>query len=181
MTAIELINILLGAALLLFGRRLFWLFVAGVGFLTGALLATTVFTGVSDVVLLMIALVVGVIGALIAVFLQHAVVAVAGFFAGGYLLHALVGALGYAQWAWIGFVIGGVLGAVLVLSVLPWALIALSSLLGAATIVQSLPFNSAGSALLFVVLCVIGIVVQAWQLPSTRPPEEVSRTEHSRA
>src|SRR5262245_29252329 len=63
-TSLPLVHILIGAALLLFGRRLFWLFVAGVGFVVAAQLATTSLRGQPQWLILVIAVGVGVLGAL---------------------------------------------------------------------------------------------------------------------
>jgi MFS family permease len=171
--AMNLVEILVGAALLLLGRRLFWLFVAGVGFIVGSLLAATALSGQSELLIFLVALAVGLVGALIAVFLQHVVVAIAGGLAGGYLLHMLAGALNFEEWNWIAFLIGCLLGAIVVLAFFNWALILLSTLIGSTVVVQNLALDPALSVLLFVGLCVLGILVQARQVkpaPKTTPP-----------
>ena len=81
------INILVGAALVFFGRRLFWLFVAGVGFVVGMMLATDWLGSDAGLLNFLIALGVGVIGALLSVFLQRMAFALAGFLSGGYLAY----------------------------------------------------------------------------------------------
>ncbi|HVQ21300.1 MAG TPA: hypothetical protein VMS23_09670, partial [Terrimicrobiaceae bacterium] len=50
-----LAQILAGSALLLFGRRLFWLFVGVVGFIGGMRLGTEAFQGKPELVVLLIA------------------------------------------------------------------------------------------------------------------------------
>ncbi|HEY1789962.1 MAG TPA: hypothetical protein VGJ73_17585, partial [Verrucomicrobiae bacterium] len=82
------INILVGAVLLVFGRRLFWLFVGCTGFIVGFDLANSLFPGQSQLLIFLIAIGVGLIGAIAAIFLQRLVVGIAGFFAGGYFLSA---------------------------------------------------------------------------------------------
>jgi hypothetical protein len=161
---LELFNILVGAALVLFGRRLFWLFVAGVGFVVGTLLATEWLGAKADLVTVLIALMAGVIGALLSIVLQRVVVGVAGFLAGGYVFHALAFSLRYESYAWIAFLFGGVIGAILVSALFDWALVILSSLTGATVIAQNVPLDRPVSALLFVVLLVLGLAVQARQL-----------------
>jgi hypothetical protein len=159
-----LLNILVGAALLLLGRRLFWLFVAGVGFVVGTLLATEWLGGKNDAVAMIVALGIGVIGAVVSVFLQRLVVAVAGFLAGGYLLYTLALGLKYESGVWIAFLVGGVVGAILVLALFDWALILLSSLIGATVIAQNLTLDQTMAGLLFIALVVFGVMVQAKQL-----------------
>jgi hypothetical protein len=159
-----LFNILVGAALLLFGRRLFWLFVAGVGFVVGAMLATEWFGATSDWVTVAVALGAGVIGAILSVFLQRIAACVAGFLAGGHIVYTLAFELKYNSCAWIAFLVGGVIGAILVLALFDWALVLLSALTGAIVIAQNVPLNQSASTLLWIVLIVLGVAVQGRQL-----------------
>jgi hypothetical protein len=170
----NLVEILVGAALLLLGRRLFWLFVAGVGFIVGSLLAATVLSGQSELMIFLVAVAVGLVGALIAIFLQHIVVAIAGGLAGGYLVHMLAGRLNFEEWNWIGFLVGCLLGAIVVLAFFNWALILLSTLIGSTVVVQNLTLDPTLSVLLFLGLCVLGIVVQARQVKPTPKPSSAS-------
>ncbi len=167
------LNILVGVALLCFGRRLFWLFVAGVGFVVGASLATQWLAGTEDWVILLVAVLAGAVGAVVCVFLQRVAIGIAGFLAGGYVLYALAISLHHEPWAWIAFLIGGILGAFLVLALFNWALIALSALVGATVIAENLPLEPLVSAVVFLVLLVFGAVVQARQLarPATAAPK----------
>lgn len=168
MDTFEPVSLLVGVALLLLGRRLYWVFVAGVGFLAGALVAKEALAAESPGMVLGVALVAGLVGALLSVALQYVALSVAGFLAGGYLFHALVQALGWGDWAWVGFLVGGVVGALLVLAMLDWALILLSTLVGATVIVQNVPLEAGASGLLFLVLSVVGVLVQARQV-TARP------------
>jgi hypothetical protein len=164
-----LFNILVGAAILLFGRRLFWLFVAGVGFVVGAALATQWFGARSDWITLAVALAFGVISALLSVVLQRLVVALSGFLAGGYVLYALALELQHESLAWIALVLGGIVGAILMIALFDWALIVLSALTGATVIVQNLSLDRSASAVLFMVLLVLGVAVQARGLTRKAP------------
>ena len=162
----ELINILSGAALLLFGRKLFWLFVGCVGFIVGADLARNMVQGQPGWLVLLIAICIGLIAAIISIFLQRVLVGIAGFFAGGYCLSALAAtALQTKNDAvpWIAFIVGGILAAILITALLDPALLILSSLAGATVIAQNVPLDQSGKALLFVVLLIFGTVVQATQ------------------
>jgi hypothetical protein len=165
-------NILAGGALLFFGRRLFWLFVAAVGFVVGARLAADTFGGEPGWVIMVIALGVGMIGALVSIFLQRLVVGIAGFLAGGYVLYTLAFGLEQEPLAWVAFLVGGIIGAILVMAVFDWALIILSALTGASVIAQNVSLDRPASALVFVVLLVLGVVVQARQLPRESPSPE---------
>jgi hypothetical protein len=164
-------DILVGALLLLFGRKLFWLFVGGVGFLVGFNFANQAFQGEPPWLILLIAIGVGLLAALASIFLQRLVVAIAGFFAGGYFLLGLA----VAVWPhnspavpWIAFVLGGVAGAIFTAALLDPALILLSSLAGATAIAQNVPLEPAGKGILFIVLLILGIAIQAAQYSRTK-------------
>jgi hypothetical protein len=156
------INLVLGAALLVAGRKLFWLFVGIIGFITGMQLAAQFWNG-PDWIALLIGIVVGIIFALLAVFIEALAIGAAGFLAGGYILTTLTGMLGLNTGAlfWIIYVIGGIIGILLVLLLFDWALIVLSSLAGAALIVQSLALAGGTGGLWFVLLFILGLIIQA--------------------
>src|SRR5512134_2402072 len=90
---LNVISLILGSALLVAGRKLFWLFVGAAGFVTGIQLATRFWQG-SDLLAIIVGLVLGVIFALLAIFLQAVVIGIAGFLIGGYILTALAAMFG---------------------------------------------------------------------------------------
>ncbi len=63
-----------GAALLILGRKLFWVFVGAIGFVLGMDIASRFLQGRPDWLILIVALGAGVLGALLALFLQRACV-----------------------------------------------------------------------------------------------------------
>ncbi|HEX2996121.1 MAG TPA: hypothetical protein VHP14_14950 [Anaerolineales bacterium] len=157
---LNVVNLILGGALLAAGRKLFWLFVGVAGFVTGIQLATRFWQG-SDTLTLVIGLAVGVIFALLAIFLQTIAIGIAGFFAGAYVLTMLAGMLGIGEGMvfWVVYIVGGILGVILVVFLFDWALITLSSLAGASLIVQAFAPNAIGG-LLFFVLFLAGVLFQ---------------------
>jgi hypothetical protein len=162
-------DLLVGGLLLAFGRRLFWLFVAACGFAVGLRL-TDRFVGTrSDWLNLIVALAVGVLGALLALFFQHLAIGVAGFFAGALIAVRLLDSLGFQGDVlfWMALVIGGVLGSVLMKIVFDWSLIGLSSLAGSSVIVEALRLKGAPGFLLWLVLIGLGVAVQAAQTRHT--------------
>jgi hypothetical protein len=171
LTSTALVNIIIGALLLILGRRLFWLFVGLVGFLSGFNLAPQLLPNQPDWVILLAAIVVGLLGALLAIVLQRVAAGIAGFLAGGYLLNNLLVTMGVdlATLWWITYIIGGVIGFILVIALFDWALIILSSLIGAQLIVQSLVLASDLAILVFIVLLLVGIAVQAGWMRTYRP------------
>jgi hypothetical protein len=160
---LSIIHLVLGVLLLVAGRKLFWLFVGAAGFLTGIQLATRFWQG-PDLLAIVVGLVIGVIFALLAVVLQGLVIGAAGFLIGGYVLTVLAAMLGMdlaGATNWIVYIIGGAIGVILISLLFDWALITLSSLAGASLIVQSfLPQNAAGG-ILFFVLFLLGVLIQA--------------------
>lgn len=159
----EFIRVLLGLAMLLAGRRLFWLVVALAGFVAGLNLAPQIFQGQPQWVILLLAFGVGLLGALIAIFLQGLAILLAGFLAGGYLVTTILAVLGVGPSAtnWLPFLIGGIFGAILVGALFEWALILLSSLAGASLIIQAIHTSQTMMVILFLALALIGILVQA--------------------
>ncbi len=166
--SIPIFSILIGVVILFFGRNLFWLCVAAIGFAAGVELAPHLVQDPSALLSLTIALLLGIIGALLALFLQKIAIAVLGFLAGGKLAGAIAAAffVHYAQHSTIIFVIGGVIGAILLLVLFDWALIVVSSLIGAHLIVyqSTIALPQSGSIILFIGLAVVGILVQAASL-----------------
>jgi len=177
MNSAAMISLAIGIVLLILGRKLFWLFVGVAGFLIGMNIAEQASSGPQSTKLL-IALIAGVIGAVLAIFLRKVAIAVAGFVLGGYVALELLRVYGggsmpaYAG-AHIGafsipYIIGGIIGAILVVALFDWALIILSSLSGALMIVGSIPMQQSVSAIVFIVLVFIGIVIQAGLMRSAR-------------
>jgi hypothetical protein len=159
---VQIISVLIGIAVLVAGRRLFWLFVGAVGFAVGLSLAFQLLADQPAWLILVAALILGIVGAVVAIFVQTAAVGVAGFLAGGYFVIGLLQRFGLdlSQWGWLIFIIGGVIGVILALFLFDAALIILSSLTGASLIVQVTNFSPLVTTAIFIVLVVIGIVIQ---------------------
>ncbi len=158
-----IVGILIGVVILFFGRKLFWLCVAAVGFALGAEIAPQLVNEPSSLLALLVALAFGVLGALLALFLQKIAIGVLGFLAGGKLASAIAAAffVHYAQYSTIIFVIGGIIGAILLLALFGWALIVVSSFIGAYLIQNAIVLPPTGSTLVFIGLAIVGIFVQA--------------------
>ena len=162
-SSVTIVSVIMGVVILFFGRRLFWLCVAAVGFAVGIELAPQLVNDPSSLLALVIALVFGLLGALLAVFLQKVAIAVLGFLAGGKMGTAIAAAffVHYTQYSTIIFVVGGLIGAILLLAVFSWALIVVSSFIGAYLIESALVLPPTGSTLVFIGLAILGMFVQA--------------------
>ena len=160
-TPLPIFSVLLGGVILFFGRKVFWLCVAAFGFAAGVELAPYVLVQPTPLLQLSLALVLGFAGALLALLLQKIAVGVAGFFAGGRVAIGLAGAfLGNANLNWLTFLIGGFVGAILLISLFDWALIFLSSLLGAYLILGAITLPKTGATMVLIALTVLGVLVQ---------------------
>jgi hypothetical protein len=160
-----ILNVLIGAGLLFFGRRAFWLFVAGAGFVAGLSLANSILQG-PEWVGVFVGIGIGLLAALLAVFVQRFAIGLAGFLVGGYIALQILPMLNL-EGGWVAilaFIIGGVIGAILVGIFLDWALISLSSLAGAALVTQALNLSGGLGLVVFVILIVIGVVFQSREL-----------------
>jgi hypothetical protein len=181
----DLFVLLAGVAILLLGRPLFWVFVAALGAVAGGQIALAWCAGHPHAVWIEVGAVAGggLAGALLAILLQPVAAALAGFAVGGllaqdFVLHWHFAFLttangmpayhwqGYPADAWVPFLVGGAIGAVLTLLLFNWALIVLSSLYGASLIVKNFPWPGTwrehdGTLYFYVALVAVGIAVQA--------------------
>lgn len=165
--AATLVTLVVGVAMLFLGRKLFWLLVGVIGFLVGLMVGTELFQAQPEWIIILVALVGGVIGALLALFVQKIAVAVAGFLLGGYTLLWLFELLTMepGQWHWVLYIAGGIVGMILAAMLFDLALIVLSATVGSLLLVHIPGFGAIVTLLLFVVLMVAGIAVQfrSWQ------------------
>jgi hypothetical protein len=162
-SSIPILSAVIGAAVLLFGRKLFWLCVAAIGFAAGATLASHIVGEPTPLLQLSFAILLGFIGALLALFLQKLAIGLVGFIAGGRFAVGLMATFvaQYASHYWLTFVIGGLIGTVLLLMLFDWALIFVSSLVGAHLLTSAISLPPTGEILLFSALVVFGVLVQA--------------------
>jgi hypothetical protein len=165
---IILFQILTGIGMLLFGRKLFWFFVAGVGFIAAATWASRTFARESDFMVLLIALAAGFIGALLAMFVRWLAIGLAGFLGGGYVVFSLLALVGLdlGEFSWVFYLTGGVIGTILFAIFFDWSLIILSSLSGAVILAQSIFLPRDFGFFLIAGLFIVGIIVQARTLAS---------------
>lgn len=174
-------QVLVGLAVLFFGRRLFWLFVGAAGFLFGITIAPQLIGDQPAWLALLIAVVIGLAAALAAVFLQRLMVALAGFVVGGTIAITLLPLLGVPlaeRTTIVAFILAGIVGAVLVAVTFDWALILLSSLSGAyllATAGQTwLALPGTVALAVFLVLLIVGFGFQSRALSGERSAQRLS-------
>jgi hypothetical protein len=164
------VKVVVGLLSLAFGRKLYWLFVGAMGFLAASTFVARAFGGLEPWLMLAIALGVGLLGAVLAVALKSLGIALGGFVAGGALAAGLLSTLGWSSPAVAvpAFVLGGVVGVALVVGLFDWALIALSSLGGATLVMQAVRLRPPVRAVAFVVIAMVGMVIQGNALARER-------------
>ena len=168
--SVPTVGLLVGAAILLLGRKLFWLFVAAIGFALGAEIAPRIIHQPAPLVTLVIAVGLGFLGALLAVLLQKFAIAASGFLAGGWFgigIYAFFA--GHVRNVEVVFLVGGILGAILLLALFDWALILFSSVVGARFLATAIVLSQTGRTILFILLVAIGIAVQRSIWSPARP------------
>jgi hypothetical protein len=172
-----ILNVVIGGALLVVGRKIFWLFVGAIGFIIGIQIATRFFHG-SELITIFAGLTLGIIFSVLAIFLESIAIGIAGFLGGGYALLGIVTlfSLDHGPIAWIAFIVGGIIGIALVAFLFDWALISISSLAGASMVVGGFHFGPSTGSVVFLVLLIAGVLIQGSELRN-----KGSRREHSPA
>ncbi len=149
-----------GATLLLFGRRLYWGVIAAAGFAAGSYIGHEVFPPEPKWLIIAAPVLVGIVAALLSIYLQKLALRLAGMIAGGFLGYTIAAALIAKPWPLLGLILGCVIGFWSVMILFDWALIMLSSLSGTALIVQRVPLEKEPQLILAAVLLFIGIAIQ---------------------
>jgi hypothetical protein len=168
MPMIDIFHIVLGLMLLGLGCRLFWFFVAGVGFVAGLQMAQ-LYLGLQPLwVIYAIAFLFGLVGALLAIFFQTMAIGLGGFAAGTTIAAYIANMVGLTAVPLISF-IGGIAGVILLYATFDWALICLSSIVGAILVAQSLNISPSTVKVLSAALIIAGILFQATMLHNHHP------------
>jgi len=163
------VRVLLGCAALLAGRNIFWLFIAVIGFLLGTELAHAWLADQPVWFALVAGLVMGLIGALLAIVYERVAFALAGFYAAAFLVMMYADKPGFASMPAITPYVAGVFGALLAALLTDWTIIVLSALAGAAAIVSVFALQPVVEAVCFLALALVGVLVQRNMLARRRP------------
>ena len=171
------VTLVVGLAVLLLGRRLFWLFVGAAGFAVGLHVAPAALPSGPEWLVIVAALVLGIIGAVLAIVLQWLAVGLGGFAVGVHGGLAAAASLGLdGPWLWAAVFAAGIVVAALVLWLWDPVLIVLSALVGAALLTPLIPIASTARPWIFLGLAVVGIVFQVSLLgPSEGAPTQRGR------
>jgi hypothetical protein len=177
-----ILSIVLGVILLTTGKKLYWLFVGVVGFVVGLALATQFVELDPPWLIYIVALGGGIVGAVLGMYAQKFAIALVGFIVGGFGAIYVAGLLGIKAepFNWMAFIVGGIVGLLLVASIFDWALYILSAWAGSTlvtrTLTEGVGMNETLGLVLFFILFVVGIILQAglfMEKPKVKPGVEI--------
>ncbi len=161
----QIFHFIAGVLILLFGRPLYWALVALLGFVIGLEFAGNLGISDSTFVQALIAVGIGIVAALLAVAFQWLAFGLVGFFSGCYLVQIAMAQYelpGENDALWV--IVGGVIGAVIALLLVDWAIIILSSLAGATMIAAEIPVEHQIRLAILAGLAIVGIIFQRTRL-----------------
>jgi hypothetical protein len=153
---------LIGFAVLVMGRQIFWVFVAGLGFALGMIYGGQYYSGQPDWMILLISATIAILGALLAYSLQRLAAGLVGIITGWYLTNII---LQYTQpqigrlEAFAPIIIGIICG-ILIIAYFDISVIVLSSLAGSAIIVSGMNFANRYEMIVLVAMALLGMGVQ---------------------
>lgn len=162
MNAITLASLIAGLVLLIAGRKAFWAFLGLAAFAVTVAFVQRYLPNLDERTLLVVALVTGGIAAAAAVVLAKAVVWIGGFIGGGYIgvvvwEMLMPSATGFP---WVAFVIGGLIGMVLMKLLFESLLVLGSSAVGAALLVHIIRLEGTLGLFFLIVFAAVGVIIQ---------------------
>ena len=165
--ATDLFAIAVGVALLIYGRRLYWLALGAVGFFGGIWLAGRLPGLATSGLGLGGSFLIGVLGAFLAVAAQRMAIGLGGFFIGGALAYWsaawLSVPLGWqpGPWLWLAGLFGAIFGTLFAAVLFDASLLALTALFGALLVAKASHVGPPHESLLFLILLTAGVIVQS--------------------
>jgi len=160
-----------GLLLLFAGRKFFWLAVALLGFIFGLEFAVEATSGQPEWVRWLVAVFIGLIGAVLAIFFKRVAIAVFGFAGGSFIVLQWFHGYLPVEPAWVGptaVVVGGVAGAILASLIFDPLLVILTALSGAAVAATLVPLSEAHTLWFIPVVGAVGMAVQFGLLKAAR-------------
>jgi len=158
-----ILTILIGFVVLIMGRQIFWVFIAGIGFALGLIYGEQFYVGQPDWMIFTISSIIAILGAVLAFTLQRLAGAIGGFVSGWYLAYLFIGyfRVDLGQFVEIVPIIVGIIFAVLILNFFDWSVIVISSLAGSAIIVSGMRLPSNTELALLITFAIVGVVIQS--------------------
>lgn len=161
--ALIILTTSIGFAVLIMGRQIFWVFIAGLGFALGLLLSSQLSSSLLEWQILLISSLVAAVGALLAYTVQRLAAGIAGFATGWYLTLVLLGyfSLNLGQIESLIPYIIGIISGLLLMMYFDWGVIIASSLAGSAIIASGIALAQNVELVLLFMFTLLGIAIQA--------------------
>ena len=162
-----IITTMIGVSMLIMGRQIFWVFIAGLGFGLSVIYGQRFYIGQPDWMILLIGVIIAMLGALLAYALERFAAGFAGFATGWYLTNLAFDYFGITlgKFDALAPIIVGILCALLIAAYYDGGIILLSSLAGAALIVNGINFSMRVEVALLISFALLGIAIQTiWSL-----------------
>ena len=178
-TATDLLAIVLGIALLTYGRKLYWLALGGIGFFLGLWLSSRLLPASSGALALGLAFLGGVLGAWLAILAQKFAIGLGGFLVGGagsfwFAGEILAPALRFDSqvWVWIIAAIGAMVGVSFAAVLFDASLIFLSSTVGALLVASRSHLGLPQETWLFLLMLCLGVMTQSRGNEATKDDDD---------
>jgi hypothetical protein len=154
---------ILGFAVLVMGRHIFWVFIAGLGFAVGLYFTSQYYSTLPEWQILLISSIVAALGALLANTVQRLSAGIAGFATGWYLTILLLGYFNpnLGQIEILLPYIAGIISGGLLMAFFDWGVIIASSLAGSAIIVSGMSLARNVELILLIMFALLGMAIQA--------------------
>ena len=161
--ALLILTTLIGLAVLVMGRQIFWIFIAGLGFALGLLISTQYYNAQFEWQVFLISTIIAVVGAILAYTVQRFAAGLAGFATGWFLTIVVLSYLNLnlGQIESVLPYIVGIISGFLLIIFFDWGVIIASSLAGSAIIVSGMSLMGNVELSLIIMFAMVGIVIQA--------------------
>jgi hypothetical protein len=182
MNLVTLTCLIAGCMLLVAGRRAIWLFLGLAVFAVTVALIQHYLPSLDQRTLVVLSLIAGFVAAVASVMLARALIWVGGFVGGGYVGVIAWGTLIPAgpAFPWLAFVVGGVVGMLVVKFLFETLLVLASSAVGAALLVHVLGIDGTPGLIVLVVLTAAGVIAQRKLLPGKTSRAASPKEEHDK-
>lgn len=157
-----ILTTMIGFAVLVIGRHLFWVFVSGLGFVLGLIYGGQYLSTQPQWMILLLSAIIALLGALLAYTLQRAAAGLIGYATGWYLAVILIRylSLDLGDFERAVPIIIGIISGLLIMRYFDWGAIILSSLAGAAIIVSGMTYSNQVEMIMLGSLALLGVMIQ---------------------
>jgi len=157
-----IIDVGIGFMLLITGRPVYWVFTGSIAYFIGGIIADRLVLFPLQWNAIFLSFLFATLGIFSALLFHRWAARLAGFVAGGFLVYNMPVALGApTEWASpLFFMIGGVVGLVLLLLSFDFGLLFISSLTAATFILRNIHIGNLDQATMLLVFTVLGVIIQ---------------------